>query len=127
MGNTCITFDIGGLKIACDVNVVKQLNHALILGCDILRRAQAVIDFGGQTVTFKDDADSTFQTALYSGDTALRQAYARAACTVSIEPFTEAIVKVDVPQSCNGTTVLLEQMTNVSTPRFATAVEVSNW
>jgi len=125
MGKTCINFDIAGLKIVCDVNVVKQLNHALILGCDILKSTGAVIDLGGQTVTFRDDADSIFQTALYCVDTAARPAYARAACNVSIQPFTEAIVKVDVPQSCNGRTVLLEQIANVSAPRFATARSLS--
>jgi len=47
MGRTQITFDIAGLKFTCDVNVVKQLNHALIVGCDILKSTGALIDLGG--------------------------------------------------------------------------------
>ena len=122
IGKTRINFDFAGLNVVCDVNVVRQRNHAIILGCDILRSTGAVIDLSGQTVTFKDDADSIFQTALYSADTAARPAYARAACTVSIQPFSEAIVKVDVPQACNGR---LEQIANVSVPRFASARSLS--
>jgi len=76
-------------------------------------------------VTFRDEADSIYQATLYRADTAWRSAYAKAACTVSIEPFTEAIVLVQVPQYCNGKTVLLEQVTNASVPRFATARSLS--
>ena len=124
IGKARVDFNIAGLKLVHDVNIVRQLSHHLILGCDVLRRTGAILDYGRRKIVFASDSD-VFQTDLYTPDRVSRPLYAVAAQTACIGAYCEALVAVTVPRRYNGNTVIMEPIRNTPTPRFATARSLS--
>ena len=128
IGKTEINLNISGLKMAYTVSIVRQLNYAFIMGCDLLKRLRGVVDIGRQKITFRDDGDGVHQSALYrsvESEVEKRPRYALAAETACISPFSEAIVEVKTPKQFNGQSVLMEPRRDVANPRFATARSLS--
>ena len=90
IGIAHLNVDVKGFKMPGTFNVVKNLTHEMILGCDFLKSNQVKLDFEANLVMFGDNlvASPTYK---------ISAAHVRVMTSMVIPPFTEAITiaKID--------------------------------
>ena len=108
--------DIGvnGFKMPGTFNIVKNLTHELILGCDFMTSNKVKHDFYSNSVTFEDDLVATL-------DYKIPEAHVRTIASVVIPPFTEAIVRARVDEYYRPQTSIIEPVHNLFAKRLALA------
>ena len=97
----------------------------MILGCDVLHKLNAVIDFGRRSITFGDENIEIPVHSMHAERKKPQQKFALSINTVSIPAFSEAYITVSVPRCYNGQNVLLETTPAFQFRQFACARSLS--
>ena len=114
IGVAKLDIDVKGFKMPGTFNVIQNLAHELILGCDFMTSNKVKLDFDSNSVTFGDDLVEKLNYKI-------PEAHVRTIASVVIPPFTEAIVNARVDEHYKPQTSNIEPIHNLCAKRLALA------